>query len=358
MAAKTENLGSDDVLEIKNAIYARCASKSSETIFSQSDILGMKVIPQDDLHLLLKCTQQLTREGLFKLMTREGRAVWKVVKKEDAAKYKTLSSEEALVYSYIESSGREGIWSKLIRSRSNLHMAVVTRCLKTLESKNYIKQITSMKFPNKKTYMLAGLQPSEDATGGPFYTDGILDDEFVHQMAHWTERYILGRSWWFPPLSPPKESSASRSKSHQKPEENDLTREEAEELRNIELRKKQPLKERSENMLPMPPDYTNYPTVSDITAAINRSGLSGVVMKELEMKQLLDVMRWDGKVERVADGRGGYRATRHVMTDENHASGNALTEAPCGRCPVAYLCREDGPVNASTCEYFQDWLEM
>ena len=43
-------------------------------------------------------------------------------------------------------------------------------------------------------------------------------------------------------------------------------------------------------MLPMPPDYMGYPTIHEITKAINQSGLIGVTMKEAEMKQLLDVL--------------------------------------------------------------------
>ncbi|KAL9043477.1 MAG: hypothetical protein Q9214_003340 [Letrouitia sp. 1 TL-2023] len=339
-----------NIVEMKNAIYARCAKQPAETIFSQSDILEMKIIPKNNLQLLLECTQRLTREGLFRLMTRRGRAVWKVVKREEAAKYKTLSPEEALVYSHIEASEREGIWTRTLQSKSNLHMTVMNRCLKTLESKNYVKQIKSAKFPSRKTYMLVGLQPSEDVTGGPFYTDGVLDEEFVHQMSYWAERYILRRSWYHPPLS----GSGRMKSSHR---HKNLTKKEAEDLRSAEFQNKQPGRERTKSMLPMPPGFTKYPTAAEITDAINASGLSGVAMKEAEMKQLLDILCWDGKVERVGNG-GGYRAIRQVLSDDPMALENGLTEAPCGRCPVAYLCKDGGPVNASTCEYFQDWLEI
>lgn len=73
--------------EIKNALYARCANLPAEKVFTQADLQAFNVIPNDDVHQLLACTRQLTKEGLFKLMTKDGRACWKVVKKEDAAKY-------------------------------------------------------------------------------------------------------------------------------------------------------------------------------------------------------------------------------------------------------------------------------
>ncbi|MCJ1376352.1 34-kDa subunit of RNA polymerase III (C) [Loxospora ochrophaea] len=333
--------------ELTNALYAQCASHDSSKIFTQSELLSFSIIPQNDPSTLHAVTTALTSSGLFKLMSKDGKACWRCVKKEDAAKYKSLSPEEALVYSYIESSAREGIWTRTIRMRTNLHQTVMTRCLKTLESKNYIKSVKNVKFPQKKTYMLAHLQPSEDVTGGPFYTDGVLDEEFVHHMAKWSERYIVGRSWWFPP---PTAAGEDKGKGKVK-----LSKEQAEDLRSKELADRDIGRDRSRIMLPMPPGYTGYPTVPEITKAVNASGLSGVMMKEAEMRQLLDVLCWDGRLLKIIDGER-YKAVRQVIEEESGGAGSGSTEAPCRRCPVFDLCEEGGPVNASNCEYFQDWL--
>ncbi len=72
--------------ELKNALYARCANLPADRVFNQQDLFSLEVIPNNDIQQLLICTQQLTREGLFKLMTKDGRTCWKVVKKDDAAK--------------------------------------------------------------------------------------------------------------------------------------------------------------------------------------------------------------------------------------------------------------------------------
>lgn len=367
--------------EIKNALYARCASLPPETIFSQDDLLNLAIIPNNALDLLLQCTKKLTQEGLFKLLSRDGRAVWRVVKKEDAQKYKTLTADEALVYSLIESAGREGIWSRILRSKSGLHMTVMMRCLKILESKSYIKQIKTVKFPNRKTYMLAGLQPSEDVTGGPFYTDGVLDDEFVHQMARWAERYIVGRSWYHRPLD-----TRHHNQQQQQPRDiqksskrQQISKQKLESKRNSAL-ESSPAPDRQsgdgKQLLPFPPGYTGYPTISEITRAINDSNISPVTMKEVEMKQLLDILVWDGRIEKNTY-TNGYKAVRQaalaVISGQREAAdanggqdtdidyegrGSALTEAPCGRCPVLAFCEEGGPVNARSCEYFAEWLEI
>ena len=247
------------------------------------------------------------------------------------------------MYSYVESSGREGIWTRTIRSRTNLHQTTMNRCLKVLESKILIKPIQSAKFPKRKIYILAHLQPSDDVTGGPFYTDGLLDEEFVHQLCLWAERYVLGRSWYHP-SSKTLQKKRKRSK---------LSEEEAEELRAQEFREAE--KEKTMVMKPMPPGYTGYPTLPEITKAVNESGLSGVIMKEAEMRQLMEILCWDNRLMKVMGGRG-FKAVRIGGGKDGVKAQNGLTEAPCGRCPVFDLCEESGPVNARTCTYFQDWL--
>ena len=247
------------------------------------------------------------------------------------------------MYSYIESAGREGIWNKLLRIRTNLHLSTMNRAIRTLESRRYIKSIKTVKFPSRKTYILATLQPSEDVTGGPFYTDGTLDSEFIHQMSNWAERFIVSQSWWHPPLQHNNLKRKASSK---------LTQKEAEDARVEEMQKRDSGRDRSRNMLPMPPGYKGYPSIAHITNAINASDLSGVKLKTSEMQQMIDVLCWDGRLEKV-DGGKAYRATRSVAAETD-----GLTEAPCGRCPVFEFCEEDGPVNAQSCEYFQEWLDF
>ena len=238
-------------------------------------------------------------------------------------RYKQLSTEEAMVFSHIESAGREGIWARTCRSRTNLHPTTLNRCLKSLESKAMVKQFVSSKNANRKMYILANLQPSEDVTGGPFFTDGKLDEEFVYVLGRWIEKYIASRSW-----------------RHHSYKGNDGER------------------TKNKKLLPMPPGFTGYPTLPEITRAMNDSRItSGVVLKEAEMKQLVDLLRWDGHIIEVMNGRG-YKSVRASFTeDEDFFTGNGLTEAPCGECPVFDLCEEGGPVNARSCTYFVDWLD-
>lgn len=73
--------------ELKHALYARCATQPADRVFAQQDLLAFDVIPDGDLKQLQACTTQLSKEGLLKMMTKDGKLCWKLVKKEDAAKY-------------------------------------------------------------------------------------------------------------------------------------------------------------------------------------------------------------------------------------------------------------------------------
>ncbi len=75
--------------ELKNALYARCASEDDGKIFFQTDLLSYNIIPENSIEKLLRYTQELLNEGLFKLMTKDGKTCWRVVRRDDAAKYRS-----------------------------------------------------------------------------------------------------------------------------------------------------------------------------------------------------------------------------------------------------------------------------
>ena len=246
----------------------------------------------------------------------------------------SLSRDERWVFHAVRSSGREGLWVRAIRDKTKLAVSSVNKALKTLRSKKMVKEVVSARNPGRKTYMLYSLSPSENVTGGVLFTDGNLDEELIRQLSNFIERYVIGRSWWHP-RKKPKSGAAQLEGLHAE-----------------EPRKKEWGRARSKAMLPMPPGYTGYPTAAEVTKAVNSFELTTVPIGEAEIRQILNVLRWDGRLESAINGKG-YRAVRNEgMAD------NGLTESPCGRCPVLDFCEEGGPVNARSCEYFQHWLEL
>lgn len=102
-----------------------------------------------------------------------------------------LFGEEQVVYNTIRASGNEGIWTKHLKSKTNLHEAVIKRSLRALEQKALVKAIKSVKHPTRKLYMLMELTPSVEVTGGPWFTDQELDVDFVEQLTNQCYKYIL-----------------------------------------------------------------------------------------------------------------------------------------------------------------------
>ena len=101
-----------------------------------------------------------------------------------SSKTKGFEKEERLVYQIIEDSGNKGIWTRDIRSMSNLGQAHLTKILKTLESKKLVKLAKSVQASKKKVYMLYNLTPDVSLTGGAFYSDqGEFESEFVEVLS-------------------------------------------------------------------------------------------------------------------------------------------------------------------------------
>jgi DNA-directed RNA polymerase III subunit RPC6 len=224
----------------------------------------------------------------------------------------------------------------------------MNRCLKTLEQRSLIKIIKSVKYPTRKIYMLASLTPSDDITGGPWFTDSELDGEFISTLLNMLERFITAKSFHHAP----HKSLAKRRKSMTKAEVDSALH-----AAHIQRNDK-----RGANLLPFPHDYQGYPSLEEITKWVAKSNVisSGTVLQTQDISQLLQVLCFDGRVEKISGGLSGvvYKAVRPEAVLKGENSGNGFTETPCGRCPVFNLCEEGGPVSASNCVYFNKWLDI
>lgn len=194
--------------------------------------------------------------------------------------------------------------------RTNLHPTVLNRILKSLETQRHIKAIKSVKYPTRKIYMLSDLTPAIDVTGGPWFTDSELDSEFIAALLQAVDQFVKSRSW-------PKQKGVG----------------------NVA------------GLIPFEAGYTGYPTLVEITNWVKNSNLTEVDLAEADIKALLEVLVYDGKVEKVIGGTA-FKATKRV----EGAMSQGFNEAPCGRCPVFDLCHDDGPINAANCAYFDKWL--
>ncbi|TDL14995.1 hypothetical protein BD410DRAFT_756850 [Rickenella mellea] len=135
--------------------------------------------------------------GLFRAARgSDGTLSYRAVTKNELDVRKDLAGEENLVLSHIQAAGNEGIWTKHLKAKTELHQTIIDRCLKSLVQKDLVKGITGVKVhPTRKLYMLAHLEPSVDITGGPWYTDKELDTEFIKLLSSACLRFIRDKTF-------------------------------------------------------------------------------------------------------------------------------------------------------------------
>ncbi|KAF5363655.1 hypothetical protein D9756_000855 [Leucocoprinus leucothites] len=195
--------------------------------------------------------------GLLKTLVDANRKVsFRAVTKGELDVTKDLNGEENLVLSHIKVAGNEGIWTKHLKAKTNLHQTVIDRCLKTLTQKRLVKRVPSVQHPTRKIYMLEGLEPSISLTGGPWYTDNELDNEFIDNLTEASYKFIRD-------LSFPKRRDGN------------------------------------DGALYGPSNPPKYPTAQHIRNLLKRARLTETELSVEHVEMLLNVLVLDGKIEKL-----------------------------------------------------------
>lgn len=138
----------------------------------------------------------LLKKSLFQAQkTSGGKLQYVATAKAEASMMGKLDENEGLVYQHIKDSRNEGIWTKQLKARTGLHQTIINRCLKSLEQKQLVKAVKSVKYPTRKIYMLYGLTPSIELSGGPWYTDNELDTGFINELSMACLNFIRSKSF-------------------------------------------------------------------------------------------------------------------------------------------------------------------
>lgn len=254
---------------------------NGKSSYTQHELL--ELLKYEDPNELMENAQVLLNKGLLKILETESdgtsgsndkQILFAPITEQEAKKVSNMSADEAIVYSHVEAAGREGIWTKTIKSKTNLHQHIVLRCLKSLESQSYIKSVKSVKHPTRKIYMLYHLTPSIDVTGGPWFTDSELDTDFIDSLLIVIWKFIAQKT--FPKCFKKKGLIPNGLKQYSYPA----------------------------NMLTGMGSL--LPTLNDVNDFIISSGIITIELTLSDVKSLCDVLEYDEKIE--SDG-GSYKAT-------------------------------------------------
>ncbi|KAF5956810.1 hypothetical protein HYC85_004035 [Camellia sinensis] len=86
---------------------------------------------------------------------------------------------ESVLLNLIKSKGDMGIWKGDMKRETSLPEPVVNKAIKTLQGKALIKEVVNIKSKGRKHFMAAEFEPSKELTGGAWYVEGKLDQEFI-----------------------------------------------------------------------------------------------------------------------------------------------------------------------------------
>ncbi|GAA5929226.1 uncharacterized protein JCM15063_004086 [Sporobolomyces koalae] len=227
----------------------------------------------------------LLRKNLMQMLrTQSGQIMFRFLKKEEAKAIGAMDSEEKLVLDYIKDAGNLGIWTKTLTTKTGLARTTMTKVLKILEGRKSIKTVKSVKFPTRKIYMLAGLQPSVELTGGPWFTDNELDTELVDTLKKVVQKHL-------------QDHSIPKSQTYHPPDDPMST---------IRYRPIYPV-----SATPF------LPGIESILEYISKTEVIQVDLQPKHVEALMDLMVYDGIVEKVFIGNSDDRSRKRAEANQN-----------------------------------------
>ncbi|KAK1351146.1 subunit Rpc34 of RNA polymerase [Hamiltosporidium tvaerminnensis] len=111
------------------------------------------------------------------------------------ASLSTMKDEEKMIHTLILESGTKGCLVRDIKNKTNIPQNFVMKILKILESKKLIKAIKSVK-SNLKFYISYDQNPSEELTGGIWFNEADIDEEFVIELTKLMYVYLSKKTLW------------------------------------------------------------------------------------------------------------------------------------------------------------------
>ncbi|KAL2934850.1 DNA-directed RNA polymerase III subunit RPC6 [Bienertia sinuspersici] len=214
---------------------------------------------------------------------------------------KELDTDENNIYNLIKSKGDTGIWKGDIRRELNItNTKIIDNCVKSLQSKQMIKEVSNVQAKGKKRLMAMEFEPSKELTGGVWYREGLLDDELIKL------------------------------------------------LKRLCLKKLTKMK---------------VATADGMRHEIKMSGGFNYDFTVEEVKEVLDNLVLEKEITRVKSNGLREFAMFPINADcyklkSKQTETGAFSLIPCGICPRINHCAPDGIISPVSCVYYTKWLEF
>ncbi|XVF24801.1 hypothetical protein REPUB_Repub13aG0159000 [Reevesia pubescens] len=212
---------------------------------------------------------------------------------------------ERIVHALIQSKQDMGISQRDMNREINLPDNLIAKCLKSLVSKNLIKEVKSIQSRGRKHFISAEFEPSTAITGGAWYVEGSLDTEYINVLKEQCWRKIYG---------------------------------------------------------------LKVATLDGVTDAIKRSNVSQIELSKQQIEEIVKALVLDNEVmEMKSSGTGEFASIPvgkvcYKCIGKRGYGGEpkvgSLTSIPCGVCPQMSRCTLDGIISPKICVYYKKWLDF
>ncbi|RHY43300.1 hypothetical protein DYB26_000054, partial [Aphanomyces astaci] len=152
----------------------------------------------------------LVSDGRIKIFQQGSNLMYGLVAKEEAERMRGLTYvhscrvhwfivcvnrvEQRGVLHEIEKAGNKGIWTRDIKTKTNIPEVIIRKTIRLLETRHLVKAVKSISQKNKKLYMLFDLVPSRDITGGPWYNEQEFDHDFIDTLRNFVCQFIRAKA--------------------------------------------------------------------------------------------------------------------------------------------------------------------
>lgn len=211
---------------------------------------------------------------------------------------KDLNPDERAILNLIRSKGDMGIVKTDITKELKMTIPKVTNSIKSLQTKQMIKEVPDIQCKGKKRLLAAEFEPSKDLTGGVWYDNGRLDTHLIETL------------------------------------------------------KQVSLKALADQKIATPDGirhFLNRVMTGDLTVVQVKEILDNLILEKKIVK-----VRSNGLGEFAAFPMG---ADCYKLKQREEKVG-AMASIPCGACPRINHCAPDGIISPTTCQYYTKWLDF
>ncbi|KAF5747216.1 putative DNA-directed RNA polymerase III subunit F [Tripterygium wilfordii] len=216
-----------------------------------------------------------------------------------------LTEHELIVLKVIESKEDMGIWLRDLKREAHIPDTAVTKALKSIQAKNLIKEVKTVKNSGRKHYMASQFEPSKEITGGDWYAGGSLDVDFIKCLKELCISFIR---------------------------------------------------------------QLKVATIEGVTNRLRGSGALEVELTSQQIEEILRALVLDNEIMEVRSNGSGDCSSIPVgkvcykLTSKRRAAAEpkigAFASIPCGVCTQISLCTPGGVISPETCVYYKEWLEF